>query len=89
MKTWDNVNPGAGLVIVLQLCGFIIATAAGAIMTPDPPDRGGSVQIKGSLVHLVVNHWVSGHEIHENGPRSTVNKPIGLSQGPRGKGGQV
>ncbi len=31
-------------------------------------DRGGSVQINGSLVHLVVDRWVSGHRINEKDP---------------------
>ena len=35
------------------------------------PDRGGSVQINGSLVELVVNCRVSGHEIHQIEPYST------------------
>ena len=34
-------------------------------------DRGGSVQINGSLVDLVVDRWVSGHEIDHIEPYST------------------
>ena len=38
-------------------------------------DRGGSVQINGSLVHLVVDHWVSGHQINGSLSFSTVLGP--------------
>ena len=38
-------------------------------------DRGGSVQINGSLVHLVVDHWVSGHGIDGARSFSTVLGP--------------
>jgi len=38
-------------------------------------DRGGSVQIRGSLVDLVVDRWVSGHRIDQNEPYPTVHGP--------------
>ena len=53
-------------------------------------DRGGSVQINGSLVDLVVDRWVSGHEIDQIEPYSTVLGPrsVGLSNG-AGCGGRM
>ena len=38
-------------------------------------DRGGSVQINGSLVDLVVDRWVSGHEIDQIEPRTSNLEP--------------
>ena len=38
-------------------------------------DRGGSVQINGSLVDLVVDRRVSGHRIDQNKPYPTVHGP--------------
>ena len=47
-------------------------------------DRGGSVQINGSLVDLVVDRWVSGHEIDHIEPYSTVLGPRACRFKPRG-----
>ena len=61
----------------------------GAALRYFPPAGVGSGRIGGSLVDLVVDRWVSGHRINENGPRTSNLEPIGFSQGPRGGGGQV
>ena len=53
-------------------------------------DRGGSVQIGGSVVDLVVDRRVSGHRIDQNEPYPTVHGSwsVGLSQG-AGCGGRM
>ena len=76
--------------------------AGGARSGPDPR-RSGPVdlgralrsdifrqidRINGSVVELVVDRWVSGHEVHQIKPDPTAHGPVGFSQG-AGCGGRM